>query len=71
MYVDNYVLCYCLLSECDSCVHLLLDEVEHLDINITEIKKDLKYLSVGVNAIKRLESANRTVYELRVSTLNN
>ena len=54
-------------AECDSCVHLLLDDVEVMDHSITTISKDLDSVSVGVGAIRRLERINNTVIQLRVN----
>ncbi len=67
---SKYFICLYLLgvSECDSCVHLLLDDVLILDHNITIISKDLDSVSVGVGAMRRLDNINRTVALLRVWT---
>jgi laminin alpha 3/5 len=53
--------------ECDSCIHILLDEVEDLDSKVTVIMDDLDSVSVGVGAIRRLEAINNTAHNLRNS----
>ncbi|KAK3091660.1 hypothetical protein FSP39_021617 [Pinctada imbricata] len=52
-------------QECDSCVHILLDDVEVLERNISRLSINLESVSIGVTAFKRLEDINNTVYELR------
>lgn len=56
-----------LYTECDSCVNLLLDDVEILNYNLTIMSHELKNISAGVLALLRLERINNTVHELRVS----
>lgn len=52
-------------SECDNCVHLLVDDVEILEYNVSSMKLELESVSVGVLAVRRLEKINSTVAELR------
>lgn len=60
------MLCLENIVECDNCVHLLLDDIEELDSNVTIIRKDLNTISVGAWALVRLQKINETVYQLRV-----
>lgn len=55
-----------LLSECDSCVHLLLDDMDYLHRNITMMMSDLESVSVGVRTVRRLEEIKKAVNELGV-----
>ena len=59
------------LAECDSCVHLLLDDVDMLDQNITEVSEDLDSVSVGVGAMRRLDRIEEEVATLRVRRVDN
>lgn len=52
--------------ECDNCIHLLLDDMEFIDVNVTNMIEELESVSVGQGAIRKLEEFNRTVHELRV-----
>jgi laminin alpha 3/5 len=52
-------------QECDSCVHLLVDDTEYILGNVSTMIRDLSSISVGVLAVRRLEKINQTVYELR------
>lgn len=51
--------------ECDNCIHLLMDDIEFLDRNVTTMRRELDSISVGILAFQRLEKINRTVAELR------
>ena len=51
--------------ECDSCVHLLVDDVELLEHNITTMVQSLENINVGVLAMRRLNRINVTVIELQ------
>ena len=55
--------------ECDSCIHILLDELENMDASVTDIMDDLDSVSVGVGAIRRLNYINQTAHDLRVSSV--
>ena len=61
------VVVFCGLTECDSCVNLLIDDIEILDRDITRMILELGNVSTVVLALRRLEQINNTVYELRVS----
>lgn len=66
-------LCVLFNTECDGCIHLLLDEIDFMEYNLTAMIYELDSVSVGVNTLKRLNKINSTVYELRVcikSSLN-
>ena len=54
-------------QECDSCIHLLLDDLGIMDHNVSTIVGELEHVSVGVGAIRRLDQINGTVHQLRVS----
>ena len=56
--------CVCCV-ECDSCVHLLVDDVELLEHNVTTMIERLEDVSVGVLAMRRLQRLNASVIELR------
>ena len=56
------------MAECDECTHYLMDDLEYLDGNITEVQTGLTTVSIGVEAMKRLERANVTVFDLQVNT---
>lgn len=53
------------ISECDNCVHLLVDDTEILERNVSVMIRDLNSISVGVLAMRRLERINNTVFQLR------
>ena len=52
--------------ECDYCIHLLLDDLDVLDRNVSTVRRQLADVSVGVAAFNRLAQYNNTVTELRV-----
>jgi laminin alpha 3/5 len=52
-------------QECDNCVHLLVDDIELLQRNVTSMTRELHNISVGVLAMRRLDEINATVIELR------
>ncbi|XP_074640335.1 laminin subunit alpha-like [Tubulanus polymorphus] len=52
-------------QQCDNCVYLLMQEADQLTVNFTQVHDDLKDVSVGVFALRRLENINETVIELR------
>ena len=53
-------------AECDYCIHLLLDDLDVLDRNVSTVRRQLADVSVGVAAFNRLAQYNNTVTELRV-----
>ena len=57
--------CVSACTECDSCVHLLVDDVELLEHNITTMVRSLENINVGVLAMRRLQRINVTVIEQR------
>ena len=59
-----------LLSECDQCVTLLLDDIEAMYFDAGDMIDDLTSISVGVTAIRRLKKINDTVTELQVLICN-
>ncbi|XP_077867614.1 laminin subunit alpha-5-like, partial [Saccoglossus kowalevskii] len=61
---ERYVLTEQGCQECDSCVTLLLDEMDVMDYNVSDAIDDLTGVSVGVDAVKRLMKINDTAYEL-------
>ena len=63
-----FVNCF-IFSECDECTHYLIDDIEYLDSNITEVQTGLTTVSIGVEAMKRLDRANVTVFDLQVMTM--
>ena len=50
-------------------MHLLLDDMDYLDRNITVMMEDLESVSVGVRTVRRLEDIKNAVRELGVSCL--
>ncbi|XP_021350179.1 laminin subunit alpha-like isoform X1 [Mizuhopecten yessoensis] len=46
---------------CDNCVHILLDDLEFMDRNLTSLTGNLATVSVGVTALKRLEAINESI----------
>ena len=57
--------CVSMCVECDSCVHLLVDDVELLSHNLTTMILSLENINVGVLAMRRLQRINATVIERR------
>jgi hypothetical protein len=53
--------------ECDTCTHNLLDDMEYLDTDITVVQEGLQTVSIGVEAMRRLDVVNQSVFDLRVS----
>ena len=53
------------MTECDNCVHLLVDDSEELERNLSSTIRELNSISVGVLAMRRLERINSTIAELR------
>lgn len=51
--------------ECDSCIHLLIDDIEILDRNVTSMREELENVTMGVQAFKKLESVNISIIELQ------
>lgn len=51
---------------CDSCVHILLDDVEALQRSTTNLSITLESVSVGMSANNRLEEINQAAINLRV-----
>ena len=69
LYNDNstfHVRPPCIFIECDSCIHLLLDEISYQEYNLTEMIEELRDISVGYLTIRKLQEINSTVYFLRV-----
>ncbi|KAK7100839.1 laminin subunit alpha-like isoform X2 [Littorina saxatilis] len=52
-------------QECDYCIHLLLDDLDVLDRNVTTVRRQLADVSVGVAAFNRLAQYNNTLIELQ------
>ncbi|KAL3869382.1 hypothetical protein ACJMK2_042067 [Sinanodonta woodiana] len=52
-------------GECDNCIHVLLDDMDYLDRNITIIQRSLKMVSIGVSAMRKIDQINQTSLELR------
>ena len=48
------------MTECDSCVHLLVDDVELLERNLSSMVRRLDNINVGVLALRRLHHINIT-----------
>ncbi|XP_077991288.1 laminin subunit alpha-5-like [Glandiceps talaboti] len=67
---ERYILTEQGCMPCDDCVNILLDEVEILNHNISEVGDNLHDISVGVGALKRLEQINETAYELKAQLPN-
>lgn len=53
---------------CDNCVHILLDDLDFLQRNMTGVGGNLESVSAGVTALRRLEDINSTVVEYKVSS---
>ncbi len=53
--------------ECDSCIHLLLDDAEFIEYNLDRMILELRNISIGAEAVERLSRINITVHRLRVS----
>ncbi|ESO00345.1 hypothetical protein HELRODRAFT_192596 [Helobdella robusta] len=51
-------------KECDSCVQLLLDDIDVLHRNVTQMKHDLTSVSVSVQTIHHLETLDRRYHDL-------
>lgn len=60
-----YMFCIYFLA-CDSCVHILLDDVEALQRSTTNLSTTLESVSVGMSANNRLEEINQAAINLRV-----
>ncbi|XP_053393780.1 laminin subunit alpha-like isoform X2 [Mercenaria mercenaria] len=50
--------------ECDTCTHNLLDDMEVLDADITDVQSGLQTVSIGVEAMRRLDVVNQTIEAL-------
>ncbi|XP_022314761.2 laminin subunit alpha-like [Crassostrea virginica] len=50
---------------CDSCVHILLDDVEGLQRSTADLSSTLESVSVGMSANNRLEEINQSAINLR------
>ncbi|XP_061192514.1 laminin subunit alpha-like [Saccostrea echinata] len=50
---------------CDNCIHILLDDVEALQRNISGLSTTLESVSVGMTANNRLEEINQAAINLR------
>ena len=55
-----------LIAACDSCVHILLDDVEGLQRSTADLSSTLESVSVGMSANNRLEEINQSAINLRV-----
>ena len=55
-----------MFSECDNCIHILLDDLEFLDLDIIRSIRNLQNISVGIFALERLNNISNTVEQLRV-----
>lgn len=60
-----------LFSECDPCVHGLLDTTDVLQVMIDPTMEEMKDVSLSYFANKRLHNVNRTADTLRVSYFTN
>lgn len=58
-----------MLSECGYCVHLLMDDLDFMDRNVTVSRRTLASVSVGVAAFQKLSDINQTIADLRVRSL--
>lgn len=54
------------IAECDNCVHILIDDVEALNAEMSGLTANLEGVSAGVSAHNRLKKINETVFEYRV-----
>lgn len=54
-------------SECDNCVHILIDDVEALDSELGGLTANLAGVSAGVSAHNRLKRINESAIALGVS----
>ncbi|KAK6179097.1 hypothetical protein SNE40_011531 [Patella caerulea] len=52
-------------QECDNCVHILIDDLDVFDRNVTIVKRELASVSVGVSAFMMINQINDTVQMLR------
>ncbi|XP_076440495.1 laminin subunit alpha-like [Babylonia areolata] len=52
-------------QECDYCIHLLLDDLDVLDRNVSTVRRQLADVSVGVAAFNRLGQYNITMSQLQ------
>ena len=52
-------------QECDNCVHILIDDVEALNAEMSGLTANLEGVSAGVSAHNRLKKINETVFEYR------
>jgi hypothetical protein len=55
-----------LIPACDNCVHILLDDIEALQTNVSDLASTLESVSVGMTANNRLEAINNAAITLRV-----
>lgn len=58
-----------LFSECDTCIDNLLDDLEALDSEMYGVADGLQTVSIGIAAMRRLESANTSVFTFQVSVI--
>ena len=59
-----------MVSECESCIHHLLDDMDVLDEDMDKVRDGLATVSIGVEAMKRLERANQSVAAMEVNWLH-
>lgn len=57
------------VSECDSCVHLLLDDMMVLERQLADAERELSNITISYLAYKRLSQINDTVIELQVRSI--
>ncbi|WAR24784.1 LAMA-like protein [Mya arenaria] len=52
-------------QECDTCIDNLLDDLEVLEVDVESVKGGLETVSIGVEAMKRLDRANASIFTLQ------
>ncbi|XP_071119471.1 laminin subunit alpha-like [Haliotis cracherodii] len=57
-------------QECGYCVHLLMDDLDFMDRNVTVSRRTLASVSVGVAAFQKLSDINQTIADLRPQVRN-
>ena len=57
------------VSECDTCIDNLLDDIEGQDDEMSGVQESLQTVSIGLAAQRRLESVNTTIIDFGVKSL--
>ncbi|XP_052778102.1 laminin subunit alpha-like [Mya arenaria] len=52
-------------QECDTCIDNLLDDLEVLEVDVESVKGGLETVSIGQEAMKRLDRANASIFTLQ------